>query len=450
MPDQPLRLWDKGAPVAGDVLAFTTGDDPILDRALAPWDCLASAAHARTLHRAGLLTEGDLRSLLTALAAIRERAIRGEFDIPPEWEDGHTAIEVELTRLCGETGQRIHLGRSRNDQVAAAMRLYLREAVFTMLDGVNAMLDALLTRIKNDGGRPLPGFTHLQPAMPSSIGQWLHAFAEHALELFEHGRFVLSRLDRCPLGTGAGFGVPLALDRAYTASLLGFTRVQRSPVEVQNSRGRMERHVVLLAVEMGMLIEKLSWDLELYTHPALGLLSLPESMTTGSSIMPQKRNPDVLELLRARSARLRGVLAELDWVIGKLPSNYHRDFQETKGPTMRAAREAPILAEMMSRVIASFVGHDDRLAAAMTPEIFAAHRATQIAQEGVPFREAYRKAAKEPAAPGGLHIQNLMSSRSHLILPEALEEFARECEAAKREINAVRSRVARALGELFL
>lgn len=206
---------------------------------------------------------------------------------------------------------------------------------------------------------------------------------------------LLDRLDVCPLGTGAGFGVPLRLDRKYTAALLGFTRIQRNPIDVQNSRGRMEKYFLRVAIDIGAAMEKLSWDMILFTTVEFGFFTLPESMTTGSSIMPQKKNADVLELLRAGSARLRAAGYELDCICGKLPSSYHRDLQLTKGPVIRTATDMADMLPITGRVIAGFGINHEALQAAMRPELYATHAAFAYTQQGIPFREAYRRVADE-------------------------------------------------------
>ena len=225
----------------------------------------------------------------------------------------------------------------------------------------------------------MPGYTHMRPAMPSSVGLWLHAFAEALLEQLRAASQLLDQLDCCPLGTGAGYGVPLPLDRGYTAELLGFSRVQRNPIDVQNSRGRMETYFVRVAADVAAVLEKLSSDLILFSTAEFGFFSLPEALTTGSSIMPQKKNPDVLELMRARAGRLRARQHELEWLAGKLPSGYHRDLQLTKGPTIEAADQ--IGGDAADRASASSKRlsiHGERLAAAMRPELFATHAALQL------------------------------------------------------------------------
>lgn len=399
------RLWDKGQDLDAFVHRFTVGEDPLWDRHLVHWDCVGSAAHARTLERAGLLTADEANDLVAELRHIDELDRAGQFLIPTELEDCHTAIETHLTQALGEVGQKIHTGRSRNDQIATAMRLFMRCRAVLMLRQVSSFVESTLQRIAADGDTVMPGYTHMQPAMPSSVGLWLHASVEAALEQMRAGIDLLNRLDSCPLGTGAGFGVSLPLDREHTARLLGFGRAQRSPIDVQNSRGRMETYFTRVAVDIAAILEKLAWDLLIYTTEHFHFFTLPEELTTGSSLMPQKRNPDVLELLRGRASVLRGRLAALEWVAGKLPSNYHRDLQLTKEPAIRAAFEIDEMLTVARRVVTRFTINVDSLAAGMRPELHAVDAALALVERGMPFRQAYREIAAELRAEiGRAHV----------------------------------------------
>lgn len=444
------RLWDKGAALDEVVHRFTVGDDPVWDRYLVHWDCLGSAAHVRTLARAALLADEERDALLAGLAEIDARDRAGRFPIPAELEDCHTAIEAYLTERCGPLGGRIHAGRSRNDQVATALRLFLRHHTLSSLVLLDEFVVATLERIGRDGDVPMPGYTHMRAAMPSSVGLWLHAYVEAALEQMHAGLDLLRRLDACPLGTGAGFGVPLPLDRAYTAALLGFTRVQRSPIDVQNSRGRMEKYFARVAADIAAIIEKLACDLLLFSTTEFGFVSLPVEMTTGSSLMPQKRNPDVLELLRVHGTVARARVAELEAVAGKLPGSYHRDLQLTKPPTIRAALETADVLRITTRVVAGLQIDRERLTAAMRPEIYATHAALALVQQGTPFREAYRQVAADWAA-GRFDEQAVARWRESAgrLAPAELAETQVERAQLRQQVEAWRERVQAAEAALF-
>lgn len=421
----PSRLWDKGAPIDELIHRFTVGDDPQWDLRLVPHDCIASAAHARTLHRAELLDEAELRALLTGLREICKVHAAGGFHITPQQEDCHTAIETYLAQHCGDAGLRIHTGRSRNDQVAAAMRLFMRARALEWLHLLRAFAQAACSRISTDGRTPIPGYTHMQPAMPSSIGQWLHAQVEAAIEQIDATFDLLRRLDSCPLGSGAGFGVPLPLDREYTARLLGFARPQRCAIDVQNSRGRLERYFVRVAADIGACLERFAWDGILFSSGERPFFTLPEAFTTGSSIMPQKRNPDVLELLRARAGRLRARIAEIEWTSGKLPSSYHRDLQLTKEPVFRAADDVHEMLLVSTRVLQALRVHADHCTAAMTPELYATQAAYELVRGGTPFREAYRIIAQQLRA-GTFAPPAAAECRPEIVSDEVLRSLVAE------------------------
>ena len=392
------RLWEKGEDLNQRVHDFTVGDDPSVDLELVYWDLVGSAAHARMLQKIGLLSKDELTKLLPALQELASIDAAGQFQIPRALEDCHTAIESALVEKLDDIGRKIHTGRSRNDQVLLATRLYLRERVVAVLELLEAVATPLMKRADELAAQPMPGYTHFQPAMPTTVGMWLHAFAEWTLATIRQGMQLLDTIDSNPLGAASGFGVPLPLDRAQVAAHLGFSRVQRNPIEVQNSRGRHELLVARWISDIGSLIEKFACDMVLYTTREFGFFSLPNSFTTGSSIMPQKHNPDVLELLRARAAKLRAAESELAWVTAKLPSHYHRDFQYTKEPVVRAIRNITEMLPIVGEVIESFGVNAERLNGAMTVDLYATYDVYREVRSGVPFRDAYRHTAERIAA----------------------------------------------------
>jgi len=389
------RLWAKDLPLDVAIHRFTVGEDPDTDLTLLPWDALGSAAHARMLAATGLLETADANALVRGLKRIANLARQNAFPIPPHMEDGHTAIEADLTRSLGAVGQRIHLGRSRNDQVILAFRLYLRDALLRLGLRVSDLAEAFLAFARLHQDVPLPGYTHLRRAMPSTFGMWAAAFAEGLLEELEALQSVYQRLDRCPLGSAAGFGVPLPIDRELTAKLLGFSKVQRSPIDVQNSRGRHETALLQWAASTGGVIEKFLWDVSFYSTEEFGFLKLPDAFTTGSSIMPQKKNPDVVELARGRCRELRGTAGLVDQIGSGLPSSYHRDLQLLKRPVILGLRQADELFGVLVRLIPALKVNAEATAAASTDELYAAHQSYIYVQGGMPFREAYRKVAQQ-------------------------------------------------------
>jgi argininosuccinate lyase len=389
------QLWAKGLPLDEAIHRFTVGDVPELDVRLLVHDALGSAAHARMLAHCGLLTAEDSAALVKALANISRKARLNGIRIEREQEDVHTAIEMLLTAELGDAGKRIHLGRSRNDQVILALRLYMREALLETALRTTALARNFLAFAKTHAQEPMPGYTHLRRAMPSSFGLWGAAFAAGLAEELQALQALYSRLDRCPLGAAAGFGVPLPIDREYTAKLLGFSGVQISPVDVQNSRGRHELALLTTFASIGLTMEKFLWDVSLYSMQEFGFLKLPDAFTTGSSIMPQKRNPDVVELARGRCRELRGYAAMMQELASGLPSNYHRDLQLLKKPLFRAVSSVQSWLEVLIALVPALQVDAAKATAACSDDIYGAHQAYVLVQQDVPFRDAYKQVAQQ-------------------------------------------------------
>lgn len=387
-------LWAKDLPLDQELHRFTVGADPQTDLALLPFDAEGSAAHARMLGETGLLPEATARALVGALKDLRLEALAGALSIRPEEEDCHTALEHALTARLGEAGRRIHLARSRNDQVATALRLLMRARLLELGAALAACCGAFLDLARREATTALPGYTHLRRAMPATWGLWAAAFAEGLLEELEALPALWLRLDRCPLGAAAGFGAPVPLDRARSARLLGFSRVQGSPMDVMNSRGRHEQALTAWVVSAAGTLEKALWDLALYSTEEFGFLRLPDAFTTGSSLMPQKRNPDVVELARARCRELRGLAGLLAHLAGGLPSSYHRDQQLLKAPFLEALTKGEELFKVCARLLPGLEIQAGPCAAACTQELHAAQEACRLAAQGLPFRDAYQVVAR--------------------------------------------------------
>lgn len=443
-------LWAKDLPLDVAIHRFTVGEDPDTDLTLLPFDALGSAAHAKMLAAAGLLEASDAVALVRGLKRIANLARQNAFPIPTHLEDSHTAIEADLTRSLGAVGQRIHLGRSRNDQVILALRLYLRDALLRLGFRVSDLAAAFLAFARTHQDVPLPGYTHLRRAMPSTFGMWAAAFAEGLLEELEALQSVYGRLDRCPLGSAAGFGVPLPIDRELTARLLGFSKVQRSPIDVQNSRGRHEVAMLQWAASTGGVIEKFLWDLSFYSTEEFGFLKLPDAYTTGSSIMPQKKNPDVVELARGRCRELRGTAGLVEQIGAGLPSSYHRDLQLLKRPVILGLHQADELFGVLVRLVPALKVNAEATAAASTDELYAAHQAYVYVQEGLPFREAYRKVAQQ-IQDGSFAPDRSALTATHLggAGNLALDTLAAELAAARTWVEAKRDIHAQAEAALW-
>ena len=435
-------LWSKGEELDQLMHSLTVGNDPQLDREIAGYDCLASAAHAKMLHKQALLTASETQSLLKELQSLYLRAEKRELDIPPQLEDAHTVIENTLVEKLGETGRKIHTGRSRNDQVLVATRLLIRSTLLKWLGELVSFTEAATARFESLKDIPIPGYTHLQPAMPSSVGLWLQSQVEPALGLLREGLFLLAELNACPLGAAAGFGSSIPLDRAYTAKLLSFSRVQRNPIDCNNSRGRYEEKALRWAVDVASLFEKLACDVSLYMTREFAFFSLPAELTTGSSIMPQKRNPDLVELLRGRAAKLRGAQAEITALVMKLPSSYHRDFQYTKEPFLRAAYELELMFEMATLIVQRFEVNQARTQACLYPDIYATYQAYRLVKSGMPFRDAYIQVAAAVRA-GTLATGDLRSDFGCIAeeTAQAASEASTEMTALKKQISEWQKKV---------
>jgi len=390
------RLWDKGAPLDARVLAFTAGEDHALDDRLVAYDVRASIAHAEMLADAKLLEAGDLEAIRSGLETLADSHARGEWRVTLEEEDGQTALEGRLTALVGSAGARIHLGRSRNDQVLAALRLYLRDVAEGLAQGADTIADALDTLAARQGDIALPGYTHMQQAMPSSVDLWARGFAAEVRDDAEGLRQSVRRIDRNPLGSAAGFGTPgLPVSREATRARLGFAEVQEPVTAVQLSRGKAEAQLLFEITLLLQDLGRLAADLLLFYTREFGFVTLAPELTTGSSIMPQKRNPDVLELMRGRSATALACLVEVLGITSRLPSGYHRDLQLIKAPLFRGIDVATQVLDLVPVVLEGLTFRPERIR--LDDDIHATARANAlVVEEGVPFREAYRRAAKEP------------------------------------------------------
>ena len=389
-------VWqaEGGAPVDDAIMEFLAGEDVVLDRELFPFDIRATAAHVSGLHRIGVLDESESDRLVQLLEELAEAFDSGRFVLDDRYEDGHSAIEMFLTEKAGEIGAKVHTGRSRNDQVAVATRLYLKHQLGRLVRVNGQIAASSLAKAERHAAVPMPGYTHLQRAVPSSVGLWMAGFAEAFTDDLALALNVLDLVDCSPLGTAAGYGVNLPLDRDGVASELGFGRLQVNPMYAQNSRGKYEILALQAALHAMQDLRRLAWDLSLFTTAEFDFLVLPREYTTGSSIMPNKANPDVVELLRARAATTAAAVDEIQALLS-LPSGYQRDLQLTKPPLIRGLGAALQALAIVPGLVDGLGFNEERMRQAISADMFATDVALERAARGVPFRTAYADAKKE-------------------------------------------------------
>jgi argininosuccinate lyase len=386
-------LWQKeGVRIDAAVMQFLAGDDVVLDREFFRHDIRASRAHAEGLARIGILSAAELDGLLRELDALDEAFASGTFVLDGRYEDGHSAIEDWLTQRLGDAGRRIHTGRSRNDQILVATRLWLKERLQQLHGLCVDTASVLLDGAARHSDTPMPGYTHLQRAVVSSVGHWYAGYAESFIDDAQRARETAAWIDANPLGTAAGYGVNLPLDREHTTAALGFGRMQLNPACAQLSRGKFEM-AALESLGSAMLdLRRLAWDLSLFTTAEFGFVSLPAQYTTGSSIMPNKRNPDVIELMRGSYASVAAARTEVEQLLS-LPSGYQRDLQVSKGALFHGFGRGLQALSLLPAMLGGIEWRKERLQASIDAAMFATDIAVELAAQGVPFRDAYRQVA---------------------------------------------------------
>ncbi len=386
-------LWQKdGVRIDAAIMAFLAGSDVLLDREFIRYDIRASQAHAEGLQRIGILSADELTSITRELAELDSAIVSGEFVLDERHEDGHSAIEAWLSERLGETGKRIHTGRSRNDQILVATRLWLKDRLAGLVGLSVDITERCLAGARAHQDVPMPGYTHLQRAVVSTLGHWYAGYAEAFIDNAQRARDTLAWLDANPLGTAAGYGVNLPLDREHTTAALDFARLQLNPAYAQLSRGKFEL-AALEALGSAMLdLRRLAWDLSLFTTAEYGFVSLPAQYTTGSSIMPNKRNPDVVELMRASYATVAAAKTEIEQLLS-LPSGYQRDLQIGKGALVHGFQHGLGALALAPELIANLSWNGARLRDAIDPGMYATDLAVELATQGMPFRDAYRQVA---------------------------------------------------------
>lgn len=387
-------LWQKpGVTVDAQIQRFLAADDVQLDREFFLYDIGASLAHAQGLQQIGILSADELTAITRELAQLAEDFRAGVFVLDARYEDGHSAIEARLTERLGDAGRKIHTGRSRNDQILVATRLWLKEKLACLGARLREIAGVALARADAEQALPMPGYTHLQRAVVSSAGMWWAGWAEAFIDDAVRARDTLAWIDANPLGTAAGYGVNLPLARDHTTHALGFARLQINPVYAQLSRGKFELAALEALGSVTLDLRRIAWDLSLFTSAEFGFVALPAQYTTGSSIMPNKRNPDVIELMRATHASVAAARTEIEQLLS-LPSGYHRDLQASKGAIVHGFGRGLAALDLLPALLANLEWREDRLRAAIDSGMYATDVAVEAAIAGVPFREAYRAAAE--------------------------------------------------------
>lgn len=406
-------IWQKnstGNLPSAEIMQFLAGHDIILDRELLVFDIQATKAHIEALANIDILNTDELKKLNQCLDELAEEFEHGTFVLDSRFEDCHSAIEWYLTDKLGSLGGKVHTGRSRNDQVMVAVRLYMRDRLNTLASYCEAIAIACLNTAEKNSLVAIPGYTHLQRAMPSSVGLWMAGMAEAFIDNLELIQSSQKWINSSPLGTASGFGINLPLAREIAAKELGFERLQINPQNVQNSRGKYELQVLQALSMCSLDIRRLAWDLSLYTSQEFAFVSLPDEYTTGSSIMPNKKNPDVVELLRACHSSIHGSITELHSLLS-LPSSYHRDLQFSKAPLLRAFEIGLLAMSLVPALIENMSFNEKNMTDAISPELFSTDIAVAEVKKGKTFRDAYKTAMQETEAMQNADAQTSLKER---------------------------------------
>ncbi len=386
-------IWSKGDNQGPDeaVQKLLSGEDVILDRHLFLFDIAATIAHVNGLGRIDVLMADETTTLIKGLNDLAKEFKTGKFILGAPYEDSHSAIEDWLTKTLGAVGGKVHTGRSRNDQVQVALRLYMQDRLDRLNVRCLTLGETLLNRAEEMHDWPMPGYTHLQRAVPSSVGLWLGGLAEGFIDIAGLAKMTASWMNTCPLGTAAGYGVNLPLDREGVSNELGFNRVQINPMYAQNSRGRFELQALSVLAQASLELRRFAWDLSLFATGEFNFITMPSRYVTGSSIMPNKKNPDVVEILRGHHGVVQGAMAELQAILS-LPSGYHRDLQLTKPPLLRAFEALEPALIVIDDLAKDMTLNKANMAAAIETDMFATDIAIEAATAGKSFRDSYKDA----------------------------------------------------------
>ncbi len=407
-----MKLWQKGAAAHEKVDTFTVGKDREYDLVLAQYDCEASKAHAKMLGAIGLITPNEVKQLCNVLETLKTDAKNGSFTIEDEFEDMHSKIEYILTEELGDLGKKIHTARSRNDQVLVAMHLYLKQELTEIKTLVIALFDLLLELAEKHQNDLIPGYTHLQAAMPSSIGMWLSAYAESLVDDLYFWEAAFKIADQNPLGSAAGFGSAFPIDRELTTNLMAFKQLKVNAVAAQMSRGKLEKSTAMALSSIGSSLAKMSMDICLYMGQDFDFISFPSDLTTGSSIMPHKKNPDLFELVRGKCNTLQALPNQLALLTTNLPSGYHRELQLAKGPMIDAVQELKACLDILLFSLPQLRVTQNSTDQKKYDYLFSVDTLNAEVIAGKPFRDAYRELGE--AIENGSYIPNRALNHTHL------------------------------------
>ncbi len=407
-----MKLWDKGLSVNEKIEVFTVGNDRQLDLVIAKYDVKATLAHAKMLHKIELLSDDDMCKIEEELNILAQQIESGTFIIEDKFEDVHSKIEFELIERIGDAGKRIHTARSRNDQVLVAMHLYLKEELLLIKSLVKELSNDLLTLAEKYKEVILPGYTHLQIAMPSSFGLWFSAYAESFVDDLYFINAALKVVDQNPLGSAAGYGSSFPIDREFTTKELGFRILKYNVVSAQMSRGKSEKSVAFAISSVAGTLSKLAMDVCLYMSQNFNFMSIPDEFTTGSSIMPHKKNPDVFELIRGKCNKIQALPYELTLVTNNLPSGYHRDLQLLKEGTIAAIHDIKASLEKAQYALINVEVNTVILDNEKYDYLFSVDTLNELVMSGMPFRDAYKKIGNDIEK--GIYAPNKDTKHSHL------------------------------------
>lgn len=422
-----MKLWDKGIDIDKKIEQFTVGNDREIDKHIAQNDVMASQAHAKMLESVGLISSEELQLLLKEFEAMEQQLEQGTFIIDPQFEDVHSKIEFDLIQHLGDVGKKIHTARSRNDQVLVALHLYYKEQLLEIRSKVRQFFDTLLALAETHKDQVLPGYTHLQVAMPSSFGLWFSAYAEQLIDDVHVLDAAIKVVDQNPLGSAAGYGSSFPIDRAFTTKALGFATMKYNVVAAQMSRGKSERTVAMALGSLSNTLSRFAMDICLYMSQNFDFIGFPDQLTTGSSIMPHKKNPDVFELIRGKCNKIQALPTEMILITNNLPSGYHRDYQLLKENMMSGIENMTSILEIFNYSINQIQVKSIEESDPKYKFMYSVDKIDALVEQGISFREAYQQIGQQINAgsyqPGSTKTHTHEGSMGNLCLDQIKAKF---------------------------